>query len=55
MEPDEDAQNETNRNRNHSQHAVPAVRKAEIGDAHGNDRHPQEHAHKHPRDGSPYR
>jgi hypothetical protein len=44
MQPDEGAQDQSNRNRYHSQDTVPAVRKAEIGEANSNDGHSQEHA-----------
>jgi hypothetical protein len=41
-DPDEGAQDKSNGDRDYPQHTVPAMLEAKIGDAHGNDRHPQE-------------
>src|SRR5215471_9116429 len=46
--PDEGAQDEPYDNRYDPEHTVPAVRKAQISDAHGNHCYSQEYTHRHP-------
>ena len=46
--PDQDAQEESDNNRDRPQDAVPTVLEANIDDADGDDRHTQERAHKPP-------
>jgi hypothetical protein len=48
VRPDEDAQEESDNNRDRPQDAVPTVLEADIDDADGDDRHTQERAHNPP-------